>query len=81
MTDTKQFRNSSSAPVSYEYGSGGGSIMATMVSRGVAVSRYTPAGTMRPFGQHTGTADDSTVLTESGHVPVSVGITTSDPQG
>jgi hypothetical protein len=76
MTDTKQFRDSSSAPVSYECGSGGGSIMATMVSRGVAISRYTSAGTMRPFGQDTGTADDNTVLIATG-----VAITTSNPQG
>ena len=66
MTDTKQFRDSSSAPVSYEGGSGGGSIMATLISRGVAVSRFTPSGTIRPFGQDTGTADDSTALSGGG---------------
>jgi hypothetical protein len=65
MTNTKPFRESSSAPLDYAWGSGGGSIIATMVSRGVAVSKHTPAGTMRPFGQDTGTADDSSILTNS----------------
>jgi hypothetical protein len=70
MTSTKPFRESSSAPLDYEWGSGGGSITATMVSRGVAVSKHTLVGTMRPFGQDTGTADDSSILTNSG--PASV---------
>lgn len=62
MTTITSFRDSSSAPLDYAWGSGGGSIIASMVSRGVAVSRHTASGTMRPFGQDTGTADDATAL-------------------
>ena len=54
------FTGTSSAP-SENSGSGAGSIMASMISRGVLVSRYTSQGTMRPFGEDTGSADDSTV--------------------
>jgi hypothetical protein len=61
------FGNSSSAPRDPSINSGAGSIMASIFARGVAVSRYTPQGTMQPFGQDTGTATDSTVLTA--HAP------------
>ena len=55
-----------SVPTDHGGGTGGGSIVASMISRGVAVSRYTAQGTIRPFGQDIGTADDVSALT---HVP------------
>jgi len=54
------FTGTSSAP-SDNSGSTAGSIMASIISRGVFVSRYTSQGTIRPFGEDTGSADDSTV--------------------
>jgi hypothetical protein len=58
--------DTSSAPMDHAYGSGGGSIIASMMARGIAVSRYTLHGTIRPFGQDTGTADDTMIRTVSG---------------
>lgn len=57
-----RFKNSSSAPADPLMTSGQGSIMASIFSRGVVVSRHTPQGSMQPFGQETGTATDSTIL-------------------
>ncbi len=56
------YRGSSSAPVDFGSGSGAGSVVATIISRGVIVSKYTAQGSMRPFGQDTGTADDNTIV-------------------
>jgi hypothetical protein len=56
------FDGSSSAPADATFNSGNGSIMASIVARGIAISRYTPQGSMRPFGQDTGTAGDNTVV-------------------
>ena len=56
------FQGSSSAPVDFSSGSGAGSVLATIISQGVVVSKYTPQGSMRPFGQDTGTADDNTIV-------------------
>jgi hypothetical protein len=36
--------------------------MAALFARGVAITRYTPQGSIQPFGQDTGTADDNTVV-------------------
>jgi hypothetical protein len=58
--------DSSSAPTDFGFGSGNGSLMATIVSKGVVVSRYTPQGSIKPFGQDTGTADDNTVIATEG---------------
>ena len=41
---------------------GAGSLSASLASRGVVVSRYTWQGTIKPFGQDMGTADDETAL-------------------
>lgn len=63
-SQTGVFRTSSSAPLPSSDNTGTGSIIAGMISRGVGVSRYTPQGTMKPFGQDVGTADDSSVTTD-----------------
>jgi hypothetical protein len=60
------FIGTSSAPTD-DRGSGAGSVMAVIVSHGVAISRHTPEGSYRPFGLDTGTADDNTLL-EQGDV-------------
>ena len=44
--------DTSSAPMDHAYGSGGGSIIASMMARGIAVSRYTLHGTIRPWTGH-----------------------------
>lgn len=56
------FDGSSSAPTDASYNSGHGSILASLFARGVAISRHTPQGSMQPFGQETGTADDNTIV-------------------
>ena len=56
------FESSTSAPSDPSHNSGQGSILASIVARGVAISRYTPQGSMQPFGQETGTASDNTIL-------------------
>jgi hypothetical protein len=56
------FEGSTSAPADASLNSGHGSIMAAIVSRGVAVTRHTPQGSMQPFGQDMGTASDNTIL-------------------
>jgi hypothetical protein len=60
-TDTS-FDGSSSAPGDAASTSGNGSVMASIFARGIAISRYTPQGSMQPFGQDTGTAGDNTVV-------------------
>lgn len=59
---TYQRLDTTSAPSANDTHTGAGSIAAVMISKGVLVSKFTPQGTIRPFGQDTGTADDSTVL-------------------
>ena len=61
------FNGSTSAPADAVFGSGDGSITASLIAHGIAVSRHTPQGSMKPCGQDTGTADDNTVI-ESGNV-------------
>ncbi len=60
--DSMPFDGSTSAPRDASMNSGQGSVLASIYARGVAVSRYTPQGSMQPFGQDTGTASDATVL-------------------
>jgi hypothetical protein len=55
-------QGSTSSPTDFSLGSGGGSIMAAIASKGVVVPRHTPQGSIRPFGQDIGTADDSTLI-------------------
>ena len=62
-----------SMPLVVREGTGDGSLAASLISNGFVVSRYTPAGTVRPFGQDIGTADDATAVTV-----ISVGV---EPNG
>ncbi len=56
------FDGSSSAPADATFNSGNGSVLASIIARGIAISRYTPQGSMQPFGQDIGTAGDTTVV-------------------
>jgi hypothetical protein len=51
-----------SAPTDAAFTTGNGSIIASIITRGMAVSRHTPQGSLKPFGQDTGTADDNTAV-------------------
>ena len=69
-SSSKQYaRSTTSAPLDQGSGSGDGSVMATIISRGGAVSRVSQQGTFRPFGQDIGTADDTTLLTVQVKIP------------
>jgi len=57
---------STSDPLDADSNTGAGSIAAVIISKGGYVSRYTPQGSIKPFGQSTGTADDFTALTQAG---------------
>ena len=52
---------SSSMPSFFNQGTGTGSLVASMLAQGIIVSKFTPEGTIRPFGQDNGTADDCTI--------------------
>ena len=60
-------RSTSSAPRDHGSGSGDGSLIATIISRGGTVARQSNMGTFRPFGQDIGSADDSSLLRHYSH--------------
>lgn len=62
MLSALPVQGTTSAPTDGFATTGQGSITAVLYSRGVAFSRYTPQGSMQPFGQETGTADDNAVV-------------------
>ena len=53
---------STSAPLDNRNATRDGSLIATLISQGVAVVRFTPQGTVIPFGQNIGTAVDATAV-------------------
>jgi hypothetical protein len=61
--------NTSSMPTAGDSGTGAGSVYAKVISKGASVSKYTPQGTIRPFGEAMGTADDATVLDSGNSTP------------
>ena len=63
-------RQTTSAPTEGQ-DSSAGSIMATMLSRGFVIARYTAEGSFRPFGIDIDSADDATLISVEPFVPTS----------
>jgi hypothetical protein len=61
MTAFRPYRTSTSVPSDGQSTTGGGSLLAHLVSQGVSLQTQTPQGAMRPFGQDVGTASDDTI--------------------
>lgn len=68
MSKIRFARQTTSAPTE-GLDTGSGSIMATMLARGVVVARQTAGGSFRPFGIEMDSADDATLVSQDPFIP------------